>query len=76
LEVDDVGSAAAYVRHGLGIDFPSQFILDDISETGLATLRIADDDLQWRLYVAALATRVRSAAATALLSVIGDVSVS
>jgi DNA-binding transcriptional LysR family regulator len=76
LEVADVGSAAAYIRHGLGIGFLHQFIFDDVSETGLATLRIADDDLQWRLYVAALATRVPSAAATALLSLIGGVKVS
>jgi hypothetical protein len=38
-------------------------------------LRIADVDLQWRLHVAALATRPPSAAATALLSLIGNVSV-
>jgi DNA-binding transcriptional LysR family regulator len=76
LEVADVGSAAAYIRHGLGIGFLSQFILDGIGQTGLATLRIADCDLQWRLYVAALATRAPSAAATALLSLVGDVSVS
>jgi DNA-binding transcriptional LysR family regulator len=76
LEVADVGSAAAYVRHGLGIGFLGQFMLDGINQTGLTTLRIADFDLQWRLYVAALATRAPSAAASALLSLVGDVSVS
>lgn len=75
LEVADVGSAAEYIRNGLGIGFLSQFILDDIGETGLTTLRINDFELQWRLYVAALATRAPSAAATALLSLIGNVSV-
>ncbi|MGH3640732.1 MAG: LysR substrate-binding domain-containing protein [Mycobacterium sp.] len=69
-------SAAAYIRNGLGIGFLSQFILDAIGETGLATVRIADRDLQWRLYVAALAARTPSAAATALLSLVGDVTVS
>jgi DNA-binding transcriptional LysR family regulator len=76
LEVADVGSAAAYIRNGLGIGFLSQFILDAIDETGLATVRIADRELQWRLYVAALAARTPSAAATALLSLVGNVTVS
>lgn len=76
LEVSDVGWAAAYIRNGLGIGFLSQFILEGISGAGLATLRIADCDLQWRLCVAALATRVPSAAAIALLSLVGDVRVS
>jgi DNA-binding transcriptional LysR family regulator len=76
LEVADVGSVAAYIRNGLGVGFLGQFILGDIGESGLATVRIADFDLQWRLYVAALATRAPNAAATALLSLIGDVSVS
>jgi hypothetical protein len=39
------------------------------------TLEVADVDLQWRLHAAALATRPPSAAATALLSLIGNVSV-
>jgi DNA-binding transcriptional LysR family regulator len=76
LEVADVGSAAEYIRSGLGIGFLSQFILDGIDDTGLSTVRITDCDLQWRLYVAAIAGRVPSAAATALLQLVGNVSVS
>jgi DNA-binding transcriptional LysR family regulator len=75
LEVADVASTATYIRNGLGIGFLSESILESTGETGLTTLRIADVDLQWRLHVAALAIRPPSAAATALLSLIGNVSV-
>jgi DNA-binding transcriptional LysR family regulator len=70
LEVADIGTAAAYIRNGLGIGFLFQFMLDDIDGSGLATVRVADYDLQWRLYVATSATRQPSAAARALLSLI------
>jgi DNA-binding transcriptional LysR family regulator len=74
LEVTDVGTAAAYIRNGLGIGFIGEFILGGVSETGLATVRITDHDLQWRLYVATLASLPPSVAATVLLSLIGDVN--
>jgi DNA-binding transcriptional LysR family regulator len=76
LEVADVGTAAAYIRNGLGIGFLSQFILDAVGGEGLATVRISDCDLQWRLHLATLAARGASAATSALLSLIdavGDV---
>jgi DNA-binding transcriptional LysR family regulator len=73
LEVADLGTAASYIRNGLGIGFLSWSILDDIDDSGLATVRIADNDLRWRLYVATSATRTLSAATRALLSLITQV---
>ena len=62
VEVADLGTAATYIRTGLGIGFLSWSILDDIDDSGLATVRIADYDLEWRLYVTTSATRPTSAA--------------
>lgn len=70
LEVADIGTAAAHIRNGLGIGFLSQFLLDDIGESGLVTLRIADDELLWRLYIATSATWPPSAATRALLALL------
>jgi DNA-binding transcriptional LysR family regulator len=72
LEVADIGTAAAYIRNGLGIGFLSWSILDDIDDSGLVTVRVVDCDLRWRLYVATSATRPPSAAARALLSLIEE----
>lgn len=68
LEVADLGTAAAYIRKGLGIGFLSWSILDDIDDAGLVTVPVADQELCWRLYVATSATRPTSAAVRALLS--------
>ncbi|HSS25495.1 MAG TPA: LysR family transcriptional regulator [Mycobacterium sp.] len=73
VEVADLGTAAAYIRNGLGIGFLSWSILDDIDDSGLATLRITDYDLEWRLYVTTSAIRPTSAASHALLSLIEEV---
>ncbi len=72
LEVADLGTAAAYIRNRLGIGFLFPFIFDDFDDSGLAMLRIADYELQWRLYVATSAIRPASAATRALLSLIED----
>lgn len=72
LEVADLGTAAAYIRNGLGIGFLSWSILDDIDDSGLVTVPVADYDLRWRLYVATSATRPPSAATRALLSLIEE----
>ncbi|QZA20262.1 hypothetical protein K3U93_20520 [Mycobacterium malmoense] len=64
-----MGTAAVYIRKGLGIGFLSWSIFDDIDDSGLATVRIADHDLQRRWYVATCATRPPSA----LLSLIEEV---
>jgi DNA-binding transcriptional LysR family regulator len=69
---DIIGTAATYIRNGLGIGFLFPFMLDQVGDSGLATVRIADYDLRWRLYVATSATRPPSAAARALLSLIEE----
>jgi DNA-binding transcriptional LysR family regulator len=73
LEVADLGTAAAYIRNGLGIGFVSWSILDDMDDSGLVTVPVADHELRWRLYVATSATRPPSAATRALLSLIEEV---
>lgn len=70
LEVADIGTAAAYIRKGLGIGFLTPFMLDGIDASGLARLRISDCDLRWRLYVTTSSSRRPSAAAQALLDLI------
>ncbi|WP_256250282.1 LysR family transcriptional regulator [Mycobacterium malmoense] len=73
VELADISTAAVYIRKGLGIGFLSWSIFDDIDDSGLVTVRIADYDLQWRLYVATCVTRPPSAATRALLSLIEEV---
>jgi DNA-binding transcriptional LysR family regulator len=72
LEVADIATTATHVRNGLGIGFLSRFILDEIGDDGLATLRISDYDLCWRLYVAMSAVRPPSAATRAVFSLIEE----
>lgn len=72
LEVADIATTATHVRNGIGIGFLSRFILDEIGDDGLATVRIADHDIWWRLYVAMSATRPASAATRAVFSLIEE----
>lgn len=72
LEVADVGTLAAHVRNGLGVAFLSEFFLDDLGGSGLATIRIADEELLWRLYLATSASRPLNAATQALLCALED----
>jgi DNA-binding transcriptional LysR family regulator len=72
LEVADIGTTATHIRNGLGIGFLSRFILDEIGDSGLATVRISDYDLCWRLYVAMSAVRPPGAATRALFSLIEE----
>lgn len=72
LEVADIATTATHVRNGLGIGFLSRFILDEIGDDGLATVRISDYDLCWRLYVAMSATRPPTAATRAVFSLIEE----
>jgi DNA-binding transcriptional LysR family regulator len=71
-EVADLGTAAAYIRNGLGIGFLSWSILDDIDDAGLVTVPIADQELMWRLYVTTSANRRPSAAVRSLLTLIEE----
>lgn len=70
LEVADLGTAAAYIRNGLGIGFLSWTILDEIDDDGLVTVPVTDQELCWRLHVATSAKRPPSAAVRALLALI------
>lgn len=72
LEVADIATTATHIRNGLGIGFLSRFILDEIGDSGLATVRIADYDLCWRLYVATSVLRPPGAATRAVLSLIEE----
>jgi len=72
LEVADIGTTATHIRNGLGIAFLSRFILDEIGDDGLATVRISDYDLCWRLYVAMSAVRPPGAATRAVFSMIEE----
>ncbi|ORA17236.1 LysR family transcriptional regulator [Mycobacterium arosiense] len=74
VEVADIGTAAICIRKGLGIGFLSWSILEGIDSSGLASVRIAGHDLQWRLYVATSANRQASAATRALLALIEEVA--
>lgn len=72
VEVADLGTAARYIRHGLGIGFLSWSILDDFDDSGLTTVHITDYDLEWRLYITTSATRPTSAATQALLTLVEE----
>jgi DNA-binding transcriptional LysR family regulator len=72
LEVADIATTATHVRNGLGIGFLSRFILDEIGDDGLATVRISDQDIRWPLYVAMSATRPPSAATRAVFALIEE----
>ncbi|MEE6178722.1 LysR family transcriptional regulator [Mycobacterium sp. 050134] len=72
LEIADIGTTATHIRNGIGIGFLSRFILDEIGDHGLATVRIADQDLCWRLYVAMSAVRPPGAATRAVFSLIEE----
>ena len=73
LEVADIATTATHIRNGLGLGFLSRFILDEVGDSGLVTVPIADYDLCWRLYVAMSAVRPPSAATRALFSLIEQV---
>jgi DNA-binding transcriptional LysR family regulator len=70
LEVTDITSAANFVREGLGISLLPAFAVRDRS--GLILKRVSDADLEWPLGVAVPALRTPSAAARALLALIGE----
>ncbi len=72
LEVADIATTATHIRNGLGIGFLSRFILDEIGDSGLATVRISDHAICWRLYVAMSAVRPTSAATRAVFRLIEE----
>ncbi len=72
LEVADIGTTASHIRNGIGIGFLSRFILDQIGDEGLRTVRVADQDLCWRLYIARSAVRPAGDAARAVFSLVEE----
>ncbi|GAA2626982.1 LysR family transcriptional regulator [Paractinoplanes durhamensis] len=70
VEVIDIGSGASFVREGLGIAVLPPFAVPD--RRGLILKSVTGADLDWPLGVAVSAVRAPSAAARALLALIGE----
>ncbi|MFI5757725.1 LysR family transcriptional regulator [Streptomyces sp. NPDC051569] len=71
VEVSDVSTAAAYVRHGLGVAVMPAFAVPR-DDPGLRVLPLEDGQPHWSLSVATATDRRPSAALTALLSLVED----
>jgi DNA-binding transcriptional LysR family regulator len=70
IEVMDITSAADFVREGLGISILPRFAVRN--QSGLILKTVSDADLEGPLGVAVSAVRAPSAAARALLALIGE----
>ncbi len=70
VEVSDLTSAADFVREGLGVAILPMFAVPD--GAGLVNLAVSGADLNWPLGVGTSAVRAPSAAARALLAMVGD----
>ncbi|MBP2703798.1 LysR family transcriptional regulator [Microbispora sp. RL4-1S] len=70
LEVADMVTASAFVRHGLGVAFLPEFVAS--AEPDLCLLPVADASLCWSMSVAVPAARRQSAAVRALLDLVDD----
>ncbi|MET9481557.1 LysR family transcriptional regulator [Streptomyces sp. NPDC006638] len=70
LEVADIGTAAHYIRAGLGIGFLSRFLVGD--HAGLDVLEVADHELRWQLTVATAANRRPGATTEAFLDLLRE----
>ncbi|MEV6872132.1 LysR family transcriptional regulator [Amycolatopsis sp. NPDC051128] len=70
VEVANVGTAASFIRAGLGIGFLSHFLVDD--STGLDTVQVTDYELRWQLAVATASARRPSTATEAFLNLLGE----
>ncbi|MCO5994939.1 LysR family transcriptional regulator [Actinoallomurus rhizosphaericola] len=68
IQIADVATGTDYVRHGLGIALLPRFVLGEAD--GITSLPVTGADLEWPLYLAALADRTPSAAAHALIALI------
>jgi DNA-binding transcriptional LysR family regulator len=64
LEVNDVGDAADFIRHRLGIGFMMRFAIPD--DPAVRALPVEGANLRWPLSVATSTTRAKSAATQAL----------
>jgi DNA-binding transcriptional LysR family regulator len=70
VEVGDIGVAPAYVGAGLGVAIIPAFAAP--ADERVRVLRIDGDDLTWSLHVATSRTRTLSAAASAVLALVGS----
>jgi DNA-binding transcriptional LysR family regulator len=70
VEITNIADGADYVRHGLGIALLPHFITPDRDD--LARLTVTGADLRWPMCLAVPAARAPSAAARALIAMIGQ----
>ncbi|MEW9528054.1 LysR family transcriptional regulator [Microbispora sp. NPDC049125] len=70
VEVTDLATGSAFVRHGLGVAFLPEFVAPHSPD--LCLLRAADADMVWSLAVATSSTRRPSAAVRALLDLVDN----
>jgi DNA-binding transcriptional LysR family regulator len=70
LEVADIGTAADYIRRGLGVGFLSADLIPPLS--GLVPLRVTDATLVWRLLLATPAGRAPSRALQAFRTILDE----
>ncbi|MBB2943157.1 DNA-binding transcriptional LysR family regulator [Actinoplanes lutulentus] len=70
IEIADIGTGAAHVRHGLGITLLPRFVLGD--EPGVAVIPVTGADLTWPLSLAIADDRTPGAAARALITLLTE----
>ncbi|MEV6301398.1 LysR family transcriptional regulator [Actinoplanes sp. NPDC051861] len=72
IEIADIATGVAHVRHGLGIALLPRFILTPEHTEGVVTLPVTGADLRWPLSLAVPADRTPGAAARALITMVAD----
>ncbi|MBD3780176.1 MAG: LysR family transcriptional regulator [Micrococcales bacterium] len=70
IEIADIGTAAAYVRHGLGVALLPRFAVG--ASDGVVTREVGGADLRWPLSLATPADRRPGAAAAALARLVRE----
>ena len=74
IEINDIATGIAYVRHGLGVALLPRFVLGEAGRdpAGVTTLVVTDADLRWPLSLATPTDRTPGAAARALIALLHD----
>ncbi|RBQ20765.1 LysR family transcriptional regulator [Spongiactinospora rosea] len=70
IEIPDIATAVAYVRHGLGIALLPSFVL--AAQEAVTVLKVTGADLRWPLSLATPTDRTLSTASRALIALIHD----
>jgi DNA-binding transcriptional LysR family regulator len=70
IEISDIATGAAYVRHGLGVALLPRFVLTGVHDVRVKAVTGAD--LNWPLSVATPSDRPLSAAASALIGLVAE----